>query len=156
MYCEPKAKLKWDPRAVVLSALWIIGIKKAEMFVLPRCAVKGCSCKLCSAAGHEQHIKPRCDCGTKAVLAGEEGRGWGPRIHQVHGFCWWNIWKDIVCVCVTGTAGLSAPQESENAPLAETVSQKLLQASEQSSEMNGGTFPVDTIVSLNVYLLRWF
>lgn len=59
-----------------------------------------------------------------------------------------------VCVCVTGTAGLSAPQESENAPLAKTVSWKLLQASEQSSEMNGGTFPVDTIVSLNVYLLH--
>lgn len=60
-----------------------------------------------------------------------------------------------MCVCVTGTAGLSAPQESENAPLSKTVSQKLLQASEQSPELNGGTFPVDTIASLNnVYLLR--
>lgn len=58
-----------------------------------------------------------------------------------------------VCMCVTGTAGLSAPQHCENAPLSKTVSQELVQLSEQSSELNVGTFLVDTIVSLNVYLL---
>lgn len=37
------------------------------------------------------------------------------------------------CVCVTGTAGLSAPEGCKNARLSKTVSQKLFQSSEQSS-----------------------
>lgn len=103
---------------------------------------------------------PRCDCGTKGVpvvLDGEEGRAGdhgsikcmaSPELMGHLKGC-----SVCVCVCVTGTAGLSAPQESENAPLSKTVSQELLWVSEQLSELNGGTFPVDTMNSLNVYLL---
>lgn len=87
---------------------------------------------------------------------GRREGSWGPCVHQMHGFSRADgafERMQCVCVCVTGTAGLSAPPESENAPLSKTVSQKLLPASEQSSELNGGTSPVDTIVSLNVYFL---
>lgn len=64
-----------------------------------------------------QHIKPRCDCGTRGVgLGGEERRVLGTVYPS-------NAWilqaggtfERMQCVCVTGTAGLAAPQESENA-----------------------------------------
>lgn len=48
-------------------------------------------------------------------------------------------------MCVTGTAGHSAPEVCKNAPLSVTFSQKLFQLSEQSSWLNQGTFPPDSI-----------
>lgn len=45
MYCEPKAKLKLDLRAIVLSDLWIIRIKK-QMFIFPCFLMKEYSCML--------------------------------------------------------------------------------------------------------------
>ena len=43
-----------------------------------------------------------------------------------------DTFERMQCVCVTGTAGLSAPEVCKNAPLTKPVSQKLFQSSEQS------------------------
>lgn len=55
------------------------------------------------------------------------------------------------CVCVAGTAGLSAPEVCENALLGKTVSQELFQSSEQSGATQA-LLLLTAFVSLNVCL----
>lgn len=82
---------------------------------------------------------PRCGFGTKGVcvcvvLNGEEGRLLRTIYRSnVFFFQAGDPFERMQCVCVTGTAGFSAPAASQNVPLSKTVSQKLLQSSEQSS-----------------------
>lgn len=45
MHCEPETKLKLELRAIVLSDLWIISIKK-QMFIFPCFLMKEYSCVL--------------------------------------------------------------------------------------------------------------
>lgn len=117
MYCEPKVKVKLDLRAVVLSDLWIINILKSPHVYIALFCVKGCSCKLPSAVGcaaHKASLWLRYQ-GSGAGWGGGKGAGGCESIQCMDSPGWWYIWKDAVCVCVTGTAGLAAPQESENA-----------------------------------------
>lgn len=160
MYCEPKAKLKLDLRAVVLSDLWIIGIKKAQMFILPCFLVKGCSCKLCSAAwgcaAHNASLWLRYQ-GSACGAGWGGGQGAGDRVYIqctaspelmvcLKGcsvcVCNWYCWA----FCSSGLWECSTFKNCQ--PGISAVEWTV-------TELSVGTFPVDAIVSLNVYLLRW-
>lgn len=127
MYCEPKAKVKLDLRAVVLSDLWIINILKSPHVYIALFCVKGCSCKLPSAVGcaaHKASLWLRYQ-GSGAGWGGGKGAGDCVSIQCMDSPGWWYIWKDAVCVCNWYCWACCSSREWE-CFIFKSVSQKLL------------------------------